>query len=485
MDHLYQILALISVLVYWIIIAAVTARIVIRRRSIGVSFAWMMVIYVIPVVGIVAYLLIGEQNIGRTRAVRAQKMYKPYGEWFAHLFETQQYHTGIQSHHAQSIGRLCKKRLGIPPLADNDLQLLASPEQILTSMIEDIDKATLSIHLEFYIWHPGGMADSVAQALIQAAQRGITIRLLLDAAGSHQFFRSEWPEKMQASGISIARALKVSPLRILFRRMDLRMHRKIVIIDNVIGYTGSMNLVDPSCFKANSGVGEWIDVMIRVTGTCVPLLNAIQSWDWEVETDQRFLPEKPICQSHPAPEQLDTVQVIPSGPGMPEEIIHEVLLQSLYQAERKVVITTPYFVPSENLQVALIAAAHRGLCVNIIIPDKNDSLMVEWASRSFFAELLQAGVNIHRFKGGLLHTKSVVIDEAFSLIGSVNLDMRSLWLNFELTLAVDDLSFTQDLTQLQQEYMDNSTLVDYSLWRKRPVHKRVTEQFFYLFSPLL
>ncbi|QDO84015.1 cardiolipin synthase [Shewanella psychropiezotolerans] len=485
MDHLYEILTLLSVLAYWIIIAAITARIVIRRRSIGVSFAWMMVIYVIPVVGIVAYLLFGEQNIGRTRAVRAKNMYRPYAEWFSHLFKIRQYQPGTLSHHAQSIGLLCENRLGIPPLADNDLQLLSSPEQILNSMIKDIDNAKHSIHLEFYIWHPGGMADSVAQALVQAAQRGITVRLLLDAAGSHQFFRSKWPAKMQSAGITLARALKVSPLRVLFRRMDLRMHRKIVIIDNSIGYTGSMNLVDPSCFKASLGVGEWIDVMIRITGTCVPLLDVIQSWDWEVETDQRFLPESPICKPHHSPEQLDTVQVIPSGPGMPEEIIHEVLLQSLYQAEHKIVITTPYFVPSENLQVALISAAHRGVCVNIIIPNKNDSVMVEWASRSFFTELLQAGVNIHRFKGGLLHTKSVVIDETFSLIGTVNLDMRSLWLNFELTLAVDDLSFTQELTQLQQEYMDSSSLIDYSLWQKRPVHKRATEQFFYLFSPLL
>ncbi|MEI6858944.1 MAG: cardiolipin synthase [Shewanella sp.] len=485
MDHLYQLLTLLSVLVYWLMIATITVRIVIRRRSIGVSFAWMMIIYVIPVVGIAAYLLFGEQNIGRTRALRAKNMYQPYAEWFSHLFDIRQYQPDMLSRHAQSIGLLCEHRLGIPPLTDNVLQLQSSPEQILTSMIKDINNAEHSIHIEFYIWHPGGRANLVAQALMQAAQRGVTVRILLDAAGSYQFFRSRWPDKMQEAGITFAKALRVSPIRVLFRRMDLRMHRKIVIVDNNIGYTGSMNLVDPSCFKVSSGIGEWVDVMIRITGTCVPLLNTIQSWDWEVETDQRFLPDRPICKLHESPRKLDTVQVIPSGPGMPEEIIHEVLLQSLYQAEHKIVITTPYFVPSEHLQVALIAAAHRGLCVNIIIPDKNDSVMVEWASRSFFGELLQAGVKIHRFKGGLLHTKSVVIDETFSLIGTVNLDMRSLWLNFELTLAVDDLCFTQELTKLQQQYINNSTLVDLFTWQKRPVHKRVIEQFCYLFSPLL
>lgn len=485
MDHFYQILTLLSVLLYWVLMAAITARVVIKRRSIGVSFAWMMVIYVIPIVGIVAYLLFGEQNIGRLRALRAKNMYQPYADWFSHLFEIRQYQPSMLSAHAQSIGKLCENRLGIPSLADNTLELQSSPTQIQSSLIMDIDHASESIHLEFYIWHPGGMADEVAQALIRAATRGISVKLLLDAAGSHQFFRSQWPKQMQEAGIKIAQALKVSPFRVLFRRMDLRMHRKIVCIDNSIAYTGSMNLVDPSCFKTGSGVGEWIDVMVRITGTSAPLLNTIQSWDWEVETDQRYLPEKPICKPHETSEKLDMVQVIPSGPGMPEEIIHEVLLQSLYQAQHKIVITTPYFVPSENLQVALIAAAHKGLSVNIIIPEKNDSLMVEWASRSFFSELLEAGVKIHRFKGGLLHTKSVVIDDTFSLIGTVNLDMRSLWLNFELTLAVDDLRFTQELSNLQQAYMDDSDIVDPKIWQKRSVHSRITEQFFYLFSPLL
>lgn len=485
MAHFYQLLTLAGILLYWVIIAGITARIIIKRRSIGVSFAWMMVIYVIPIVGIFAYLLFGEQNIGRTRAQRAKDMYQPYAEWFAHLYQIRQYRPNILSSHAQSISALCENQLGIPSLADNTLELQSTPEQILNSLIKDIDSAKSTIHLEFYIWHPGGMADNVALALINATKRNVAVKLLLDSAGSNQFFRSQWPTILEAEGVHIARALKVSPIRVLFRRMDLRMHRKIVVIDNSIAYTGSMNLVDPSCFKANSGVGQWIDVMVRIKGTTVPLLNAIQAWDWEVETNQRQLPVLPVCKPHTESEKVDMVQVIPSGPGMPEEIIHEVLLQSIYQAKQKIVITTPYFVPSENLLVALIAASHRGVCVNIIVPHKNDSVMVEWASRSFFCELLSAGVKIHRFNGGLLHTKSVVIDESHCLIGTVNLDMRSLWLNFEVTLAVDDLSFTDKMNRLQQSYIDNAHLVDVKAWQKRPVYKRVIEQFFYLFSPLL
>lgn len=485
MADLYQILTLLGVFLYWVIIAAITARIIVRRRSIGVSFAWMMIIYVVPIIGIAAYFLFGELNLGQKRAQRARDMYSPYAKWFDKLYACRQYQPHALSPYAKTISDLCENRLGIPSLADNQLTLKSSPETILKTMINDVQEAQFSVHLEFYIWHPGGLANHLAHSLIDAANRGVAIKLLLDAAGSRHFFSSRWPELMRDAGVEITQALSVSPLRMLFRRLDLRLHRKIVVIDNTIAYTGSMNLVDPKYFNQDADLGEWVDVMVRITGSSVPVLNCIHAWDWEVETKQRALPAPPICQPHGDSENIDIVQVIPSGPGMPEEIIHQVLLQSIYQAKRSICITTPYFVPSESLIFALCSVAMRGVDIDIIVPDKNDSLMVEWASRSFFGELLHAGVKIHRFKGGLLHTKSVVIDQHHCLIGTVNLDMRSLWLNFEVTLAVDDIRFTQELNQLQSHYMDHSRSIDPYQWKKRPMWKRLIEQFFYLFSPLL
>ncbi len=485
MDQIYQIITLIGVFLYWLIIAAITARIIIKRRSVGVSFAWMMVIYVVPIVGIAAYFLFGELNLGQKRAQRAKEMYHPYGQWFDRLYASEQYTPHQLSDYAKTINSLCEKRLGIPSLSGNQLTLKSSPEVILKTLIEDIDKAQSSIHLEFYIWHPGGLANHVAHALINAANRGVKVKLLLDAAGSRQFFANRWPNLMRDAGIELVNALAVSPLRMFFRRLDLRLHRKIVVIDNQIAYTGSMNLVDPKYFHQDANVGQWIDVMVRITGPSVQVLNCIHAWDWEVETEQRGLPALPICPMESNKQTANIVQVIPSGPGMPDEIIHQVLLQSIYQAKHSISITTPYFVPSESLVFALRSVAMRGVDINIIIPDKNDSIMVEWASRSFFGELLRAGVKIHRFKGGLLHTKSVVIDQDHCLIGTVNLDMRSLWLNFEVTLAVDDIHFTQELNQLQYQYMANSQQLEASEWRRRPLWKRLIEQFFYLFSPLL
>ncbi|TVP16287.1 cardiolipin synthase [Shewanella sp. KCT] len=504
MENVHQILAIVGVFIYWLFLGAIALRLVIKRRTIGVSFSWILVIYFLPLVGIIAYILFGELHLGQTRASRSKSMFKPYGQWFAALYQHPLHTPERQSDHAKAISQLCDTQLGIPSLSGNQLCLQHTPSSILNSIIQDIEAAKENIVMEFYIWHPGGLADDVAKAVIKASKRGVAVKLLLDAAGSRTFFNSPWPTLLRAAGVEISQALSVSPLRMFFRRLDLRLHRKIVVIDNHIAYTGSMNLVDPKYFKQGEGVGQWIDVMVRMVGPAVPLVNTVAAWDWEVETSERYLPEppgipeKPYASSHEISYEISCepsgevrreadslIQVIPSGPGMPEEVIHQVLLQSLYQACRKIVITTPYFVPSENLLDALVTAAARGVDVNIIIPQKNDSTMVKWASRSFFAELLKAGVKIHRFRGGLLHTKSVLIDDEHCLIGTVNMDMRSLWLNFELTLAVDDKTFAEELRLLQQGYIDNAEQLEYKRWQSRPLYQRVIEHLFYLFSPLL
>jgi cardiolipin synthase len=170
---------------------------------------------------------------------------------------------------------------------------------------------------------------------------------------------------------------------------------------------------------------------------------------------------------------------------MPEYLILQVLSIAINQANRSVRITTPYFVPSADLLETLKMTAQRGVNVELVIPHSNDSLMVKWASRAFYTELLEAGVKIYEFYGGLLHTKSVVIDEEFCLIGTVNIDMRSFWLNFEVTLAVDDVDFTRQLADLQESYIESSHPVSLDKWQERSLQSRFFERLFYLFNPLL
>lgn len=486
MISFYEIMAWTGFIAHWLLVAATTFRIIFKRRAVGVSVAWLLVIYILPLLGVLLYFMFGEYNLGKKRALRSQKMLTHYENWFRQLRACSKHTPQHLGFHVRPIHQLSMQRMGIPCLTSHDLELLHTSDAIFERILDDVNHAQKSINAEFYIWEPGGYADKIAKGLIKAKHRGVKVSLLLDAVGSRSFFNSQWPEVFKQSGIDVREALKVTPLRALLRRLDLRLHRKIFVIDNRIAYTGSMNMVDPAYFKQDSGVGLWIDVMTRIQGPASALLNCIQSWDWEIETGHRRFPNLPNCSIDSKHKHAShTLQIIPSGPGMPDDLIHQVLLLSIHHAQKSIIITTPYFVPSEQLLFALVTTAQRGVEVSLIIPDKNDSVMVEWASRSFFTELLNAGVHIYRFYDGLLHTKSVLIDEEYCLIGSVNLDMRSLWLNFEVSIASDDPDFCRSVYCLQKKYLESSVKIEKEEWEERLFINKPIEQFFYIFAPLL
>lgn len=486
MTTFYTVISWLAIFGYWLLIASVTLRILMKRRAVPSAMAWLLIIYILPLVGIIAYLSFGELHLGKRRAERAKAMWPSTAHWLADLKSCKSIFATGNSEVATPLFQLCERRQGIAGVKGNQLQLLTTSDDTLKALIRDIELARSNIEMVFYIWQPGGLADQVAESLMAAARRGVHCRLLLDSAGSVTFFRSPYPAMMRNAGVEVVEALKVNLMRVFLRRMDLRQHRKVVLIDNYIAYTGSMNLVDPRFFKQDAGVGQWIDVMARMEGPVATTMGIIFSCDWEIETGKRILPPEPEYHSLPFEEESGhTIQVIASGPGFPDELIHQALLTSVYSAREQLIMTTPYFVPSDDLLHAICTAAQRGVDVSIIVPKKNDSMMVGWASRSFFAELLEAGVKIYQFEGGLLHTKSVLVDGQLSLVGTVNLDMRSLWLNFEITLVIDDDGFGADLACVQDDYIARSTLLDQAEWLKRPLWQRVVERLFYFFSPLL
>ena len=486
MTTFYTVISWLTIFGYWLLIASVTLRILMKRRAVPSAMAWLLIIYILPLVGIIAYLSFGELHLGKRRAERAKAMWPSTAHWLADLKSCKSIFATGNSEVAAPLFHLCERRQGIAGVKGNQLQLLTTSDDTLKALIRDIELARSNIEMVFSIWQPGGLADQVAESLMAAARRGVHCRLLLDSAGSVTFFRSPYPAMMRNAGVEVVEALKVNLMRVFLRRMDLRQHRKVVLIDNFIAYTGSMNLVDPRFFKQDAGVGQWIDVMARMEGPVATTMGIIFSCDWEVETGKRILPPEPEYHSLPFEEESGhTIQVIASGPGFPDELIHQALLTSVYSAREQLIMTTPYFVPSDDLLHAICTAAQRGVDVSIIVPKKNDSMMVGWASRSFFTELLEAGVKIYQFEGGLLHTKSVLVDGQLSLVGTVNLDMRSLWLNFEITLVIDDDGFGADLACVQDDYIARSTLLDHADWLKRPLWQRVVERLFYFFSPLL
>jgi cardiolipin synthase len=473
-------------IVDWIIRIGLGMRVVMRRRPVGVSLSWLGVIFLVPFIGAVVYLILGENRIGRLRLDRFESI-RPNLE--AHLERLHQHKSSLEhqlSTPQRALIHHSLNRYGFPLLGGNTVELLPDADTVFTHLIDDIDSAKETLHLQFYIWWPEGRVADVIDAVVRARERGVVCRVLADAVGSKNFLKSDSYHRLVEAGVEVVEVLPVGIWRMIFRRQDLRNHRKIAVIDGSVGYTGSMNMADPDHFKREAGVGKWRDAMVRVTGPAVETLGLVFLSDFDIETDEPvgdFDTEGGLGCVDPTGEVA--TQLMPSGPGFAREAIRETLLTAIYGAQKTLVMTTPYFIPDEPLLEGLVTASKRGVDVTLIVPKQIDSVMARLASRSQYKDLLDAGIKVLQFTGGLLHTKTLVADEETALIGTVNLDMRSLWLNFEVTLAVYDHEFATTLRALQRDYADQSAALDLEQWGNRPFHIRLVENAARLLGPLL
>jgi cardiolipin synthase len=468
---------------YWLIVAATTLRVIFTRKTISAAMAWLLIIYVVPLLGAILYFLFGELRLGRRRAEKAASMRDPYLADLRKLASQQaapssdKPPTPLQS----AVNNILSQQLGVGPLPYDNFSVLATASQVFTQLLDDINEATSSIRMEFYIWDSQGRVHEVEQALIAAANRGVNVELLIDDAGAWRFFFSDGYKAMKKSGIRIVDALPVSPIRLPFRRADIRMHRKVIVIDHDLAYTGSMNMADPLYFNKQVRVGQWIDAMVRFRGPAAVGLSRLFSWDWEVETNERNLD----AMKSQSIQGKESMAIIPSGPGLNADLISQIMLCAIYRADNTITICTPYFVPTEPIFEALCQAADRGVKISIIVPKRNDSWLVSWSSRAFYDALLQAGAEIRLFEGGLLHTKAMIVDESMALFGSVNLDARSLQVNFELSLALFNPQSCLAICELINTYHGSSDAIDPKRWHRRSVFKRLRERLVFFLSPLL
>jgi len=476
--------------VSWILLAhflVVTLFIIVIisvRRPVGVAFAWIFIVMTFPLLGIGLYILIGERPVGRSLMRKIERMSKDYvllTEKMRQRFLDDRQHLPLEG---RALSLLAESQNGSPAIAGNQIELYTNSLEILQKFIDAINGAKKSLHLEFYIWALGGDADRVGEALIAAAQRGVACRVLLDSLGSKDWLKSKWPKRFRNAGIAVTEALPIQIGRFQFRRADIRLHRKIFVIDGVVAWTGSMNMVDPRTFKQDSGVGEWVDALVRIEGPVVSQFDLTFLFDWSVATAGiRKFNEPNLDIPAPAGEAL--AQEFASGPVYRDDILYQVLLSAIMDAREELTITTPYFGPDDGLIQALMAAANRGVKVTLIVPKLNDSTLVAWSSRSMYGDLLNAGVNIAEFHGGLLHTKSMLIDKRIAIFGSVNFDQRSLRLNFEISLIVYNEVFCKKLEKLVEVYLGQSDFVNPEAWSKKPRWRTLLENAAHLASPLL
>ncbi|GLQ20449.1 cardiolipin synthase [Algimonas porphyrae] len=475
------------------IIVTVTLSLIIisRRINVATTLSWIVLLSVLPVVGAGLYFLFGSQSLGRKRMQTGWDIRQHYQRDFGIGKRRVSREDLPVDNYLQDLSWMLSIQTGFFPTAGNRYKLFTEAPPLVAAMIADIDAAQESVYLEFYIVDPDGLIIGILEALERAAERGIDTRLMVDDFGGRPFFKSDWDERLCRAGVDVVHSLSVNPIKALSKRTDLRNHRKLIVIDQEIGYTGSFNLTDPVKFKQGQGYGQWVDVMMRLEGHIVSSLSCVFNTDYIFDSqgmdytkdDLRELSDDGDAAPHF--EGGPVMQLVPSGPEMQRSVIHELMVSSIYAASDTITLVTPYFVPDDTIQLALINAAHRGVNVRLIVPRRVDSIMARHAGEATFDSLIQAGIEIHRFTGGMLHTKLVQVDNQMTLIGTANVDMRSFYLNLEMTLCVYDEDFAAETGRLIETYISESEMLDPQKWETRGPFLRWKENILRLASPLL
>jgi cardiolipin synthase len=463
----------------------VIARVILRpHREPASRVAWLAVVIALPVIGILTYILLGETSIGRRRVRRlcavlatmpdlnkvpgmdSPNLRPRIPETYAHLFQL-----------GHSVN-------GFEPVGGNCARLLPDANATIESMVADIDASQDHVHLISYIWLPDNNGLKVVEALKRAAARKVICRAMADGLGSRIMIESPHWKAMQAAGVQVATALPIGNLLLRpFRgRIDLRNHRKLLVIDNRITYCGSQNCTDPE-FRIKARFAPWVDATMRFEGPIARQNQYLFASDWMAQTDADLAPllRQPVLPGNPGL----TAQVIGTGPTVYNSAMPEVFTTLLYSARRELVITTPYYVPDEAMQTALCASARRGVTTTIIFPARNDSWIVAAASRSYYSDLLTAGVRIYEYEGGLLHTKSLTLDGEVTLIGSANMDRRSFDLNYENNVLFYDPNLTAEMRRRQDAYLACSHPVTAETVDQWPMTRRLWNNTIAMLGPIL
>ncbi len=513
-----------------------------QRRSPSAARAWLLLIFLFPWGGLIIYTLIGRPYLPRRRMVVQARISKIIREEQEHRFArllleragggavvpskesashqvasviaADTYHMIAESAKTQTaIGEAAARQSReaaalesdepiLPPgfelpeeftqvvtlaqnlgdfeiMGGNQVELLDQYDAAIDRLIADIDAAKHHVHLLYYIFADDDTGRRVANTLVRAADRGVSCRLLMDDSGSKKGLKSLGPE-LRTAGVEVVPLLPVSLWRrISSARIDLRNHRKVAVIDGQIGYTGSQNIV-ASDFKKPLVYEE---VVVRVRGPVVAQLQAVFLADHFVETaagirDQGMFPE---C----APAGESSAQLLPSGPGYPHENNQRLIVSLIHAARKRVVLTTPYFIPDEPLLQAMQTAVLRGVEVHLVVSRQIDQYLVGLGQRSFYEDLLEAGVRIHSYTQRFLHAKHVSFDDCIALIGSSNMDIRSFMLNAEVMLVVYDREVVAKLSQIQQRYFEAAEEITVEHWRARPAWQKVLQNIARLADSLL
>ncbi len=430
-----------------------------ERRAPSATLAWLLAVGLLPGVGAVLYLL-----IGTTRARRLARRTAQDSARIAAVLERQDLAASLGEEargeldpRTASLIQLGERLTGTPTRGGNDACILVDAEATYRSMIEAVEAAQHHVHVEFFIVRPDATGLALREHLVRRAREGVEVRVLVDAVGSKGLPSGFWAPLREVGG----QAARFNPVSRFLRwrrrsdRVDFRNHRKIVVVDGEVGFTGGIN-VGREYLGLDPQMGHWRDTHVRLEGPAVLSLQATFARDWLGATgrtleEAAYFPEPP-----PQPVGPCVVQVVDSGPDRKWSPIAHIYAQALHCARERIWITTPYFVPSPAIENALVLAALRGVDVRLLLPGRADHLLVTLASHSYFPALLEAGARIFRYGQGFLHSKTLVVDSWLGSIGSANLDMRSFHLNFELNAFVHGARFADEMAELFREDLEKA-----------------------------
>ncbi len=476
-DHSYWYLG--YIVGEWIIRVLMLPVVVRGGRRPDSAMAWLLVISFLPFLGLLLYSLLGSYRLPQRRVLRHSRLQQEFNQIRQRLEHHPQFASPQLDDGINSTVRLAERLGDYRTLGGNSLQLMTDTQDVIDTLVAEIDAAQHHVHLLYYIFANDETGQRVADALARAVTRGVKCRALIDAVGSRPFFKTLAP-RMRAQGIVVQAALPVSLFRRKAARIDLRNHRKLAIIDGAVAFTGSQNIVN-----ANYGHKDlaWRDMSTRLRGPIVLHLQSVFVVDWYFETDEVLTSDEYF----PAPELAGEMpmQVLPSGPSYPTENYQRVVTFALHQSKRRVIITSPYFIPDEPLLQAVQVAALRGVDVEIILPRRCDQKLVGAAGKAYYEDILRTGAKLFLYEKGLLHAKTVCVDDEVAVIGSSNFDIRSFVLNFELSLLCYGPEATAMLREKQLGYLADSTELTWGEWKTRPAPVRLLQNVARLFSPLL
>ncbi|TSD12667.1 cardiolipin synthase [Curtobacterium sp. KBS0715] len=446
------------------------------NRKPQTATAWLLAIFLIPYIGFIVFLVIGSTKLPRARREKQTEIN-------AYILEQTEGIERVRRDHPwpawlESVTRLNRELGAMPLVGGNSAELYPDSEESIAEMTRAIDQSRRFVHVEFYIATLDDTTRPFFEALARAQARGVTVRFLLDHWASRGYpGYKDTLAFMDRAGIEWHLMLPLLPLQGKFQRPDLRNHRKIMVIDGSVAFTGSQNLIDAS-YDIKSHVEKGMvykDLFARFEGPVVAGLNALFVTDWYSETDELLLRESDPVQRADRGDALDC-QVVPSGPGFDGENNLRLFNALLYSAQQKVSITSPYFVPDDSMLYAITTTAQRGVDVELFVGEMGDHAMTWHAQRSYYEGLLRAGVRIWLYRAPtILHAKHFTIDDEVSVIGSSNMDMRSFSLNLEVSVMVRGHRFVDALREVQEAYKEHSFELTLDEWVDRPRRSKVLD----------